>query len=108
MWITFYKFILFIKNYPLLLYQKVKRFKFLSIMKLLVYNDGEILNLTVKELKQLKLNVIVNKTNGYSHDYSMVVKYHKKYIRNVGGKKTLWTTKKAIGKLPNSSTVSST
>jgi hypothetical protein len=71
-----------------------------------VYLDGEFLKLSLEELEKSGYNVIVNKTNGYSHDWQEVVEFDSKLIRNVGGVETIWCTKKPIGFVDGSSQVS--
>jgi hypothetical protein len=70
-----------------------------------VYLDGDILKMSLTELKEKRYNVLVNKTNGYSHDWLTAVKFNSNLIQNVGGQETIWCTTKNIGLINNSSEV---
>ena len=71
-----------------------------------VYCDGEILRMTLDELKDSKLNVVVNKTNGYSLDWQEVHPFSEAKIRNVCGVPTVWCTRDPLGEVKGSSSVS--
>lgn len=63
--------------------------------------------MTLAELKATGWNVIVNKTNGYSHDWQEIHPFDEKHIRSVGGQPTIWcTTKPATTFVQGSSIVS--
>ena len=73
---------------------------------IIVYCDGEMYKMTLKELKSKGWNVLVTKSNGYSHIWSEIFPFDKKYIKNVGGFKTIWCTTKQCGFEKGSSEVS--
>lgn len=68
-----------------------------------VYLDGEILKMTLEDLILRNYNVVVNKTNGYSHDWQEVVKFNPFLIHNG---REIWCTKKEIGFVKGSSILS--
>ena len=67
-----------------------------------VFCDGEIHNMTLAKLKRKKWNVEVARSNGYSHNYSTIETFDKKYIQIVGGNPTIWCTKKGTGYVQSS------
>lgn len=71
-----------------------------------VYCDGQMHKMTLNELKEKGWNVVVNKTNGYSHDWEEVYPFDESLIKNIGGIPTIWCTTKPIGRVMGSSVVS--
>ena len=68
-----------------------------------VYCDGIMHKMTINELKQKKWNVVVLKTNGYSHDWEEIVPFDESLIQMVCGKQTIWCTTKDVNcKIQNS------
>jgi hypothetical protein len=68
-----------------------------------VYCDGVMHKITINELKQKKWNVVVLKTNGYSHDWEEIVPFDESLIQIVCDKPTIWcTTKEVKQKIYNS------
>lgn len=68
-----------------------------------VYLDGKILKMTLEELIAKNYNVLVNKTNGYSHDWQEVVKFDPSLVQ-YGIQ--IWCTIREVGFVYNSSVVS--
>ena len=74
--------------------------------KITVYFKGEMFKMTLKELRAKGWNTLVNKSNGYSHDWQEGKKFEKTDIEIIGGVKTIWCTDKGTGFIQGTSSVS--
>lgn len=77
-------------------------------LKITVYLEGKISKMTMEELKGSGLNVIVNRTNGYSHDWNDSEPFDEGHIQWKDTNPTVWCTKKPVGRIMGSSVVSFT
>jgi len=67
-----------------------------------VYLDGVKLKMNQNTLMKRKYNIVVNRTNGYSHDWQEIVPFSMTYVKN----RTVYCTVKPTGEVKGSSVVS--
>jgi hypothetical protein len=68
--------------------------------------DGEFNYMSVREIELSGLNTVQHKSNGYSHDWTEIVKFCPERDTDLEIKNTVYLTKRPTGRVQGSSTVS--
>lgn len=72
-----------------------------------IQNEKYLGKLTIKEIKEIvkenEYNLVVPKTNGYSHDWEEAIEFKEEHILNIHN---VYLTKKPLGRIMGSSIVS--